>query len=255
MTSFVLLAAAALAGELQVVPLWEGRANHEESFIGPNDTERRIRNVTMPVITVYRPVRANGTGVIVAPGGGFRHLAIDKEGNDVATWLNSLGVTAFVLKYSAGVEGDRTAVLKKCVDDSKRAMRIVTDRAAEWKIDPKKLGFMGFSAGGVLAAEIAMRPEAGFRPAFVIPIYAAPPASIEVTAEAPPAFFAAANDDGLTATGTVPLYAAWTKAKRPATVHVFANGGHGFGIRKTGKASDTWTDRLTEWLRLEKLID
>src|SRR5260221_1538144 len=165
-----------------VIPLWEGRADNGTSAIGPKDSERRVKNVTNPTLTPYVPERGNGTAMIVVPGGGFQHLAIDKEGHDVAKWLNQLGVAAFVLKYSAGSDPDRAVVIERSMADANQAMRMVKARAAEWKVDPAKIGVIGFSAGGYIAAEMAMHSEADLRPAFVAPIYPAAPPKIEVNA-------------------------------------------------------------------------
>ncbi len=235
-----------------VIPIWPDKPDLAESFVGPNDTERRIRNVTNPTLTVYLAPSPSGAAILIAPGGGFRHLAIDKEGHDVAKFLNSLGVSAFVLQYSAGANPDRAVVVKQSLADARQALSILHARAAEFKIDPAKTGILGFSAGGYLAADLALRGTP--RPAFSIPIYAAAPPDLTVPLNAPPILLIAAHDDPLTITGTIPLYQAWVAAKRPATLHIFQTGKHGFGFRKTGVAADSWPDRLAEWLRQESLI-
>lgn len=236
------------------IDLWPDRADRAETFTGPNDTERRIRNITRPVMTAYLAERPNGTGILIAPGGGFRHLAIDKEGHDVARWLNTLGISAFVLEYSAGADPDRAIVVKQSLADARQAMAILRTRAEWLRIEPARLGIMGFSAGGYLAADLGLRYTPESRPAFVAPIYPAAPPELNVPADAPPAFFAGAHDDGLTAGHMIPLYLAWAKAKRPAALHVFPTGGHGFGFRKTGVGADGWPDRFAEWLRLQKFL-
>ena len=154
-----------------VIPIWPDKPDLAESFVGPNDTERRIRNVTNPTLTVYLAPSPSGAAILIAPGGGFRHLAIDKEGHDVAKFLNSLGVSAFVLQYSAGANPDRAIVIKQSLADARQALSILHARAAEFKIDPAKTAILGFSAGGYLAADLALRGTP--RPAFAIPIYAA----------------------------------------------------------------------------------
>ncbi len=253
-TLLIFAATVCFAAEPLVMPLWPGKADHAETFIGPNDSERRIRNVTNPTITAHLATRPNGTAVLIAPGGGFRHLAIDKEGHDVAKWLNSLGISAFVLQYSAGSDPDRPTVVKQSLADARQAMSILRARAVEFRIEPTRLGIMGFSAGGYLAADLGLRYTAESRPAFVVPIYPAAPPDLNLPADAPPAFFAGAHDDPLTAGNMIPLYLAWAKAKRPAALHVFPTGGHGFGFRKTGVGADGWPDRFAEWLRLQKLL-
>lgn len=249
----LMLASSIFAAEPAVIALWPdpGVPDMEKSVIGPNDTERRLSVVSRPTLTVYPATNPTGTAVIVAPGGGFRHLAIDKEGHDAAKWLTTLGITAFVLKYRAGSDPDSKVVRERSIQDTRQAMKIVRSRAMEWKVKPDRIGFLGFSAGGMLAAEIGMNYDPETKPAFVAPIYSGPMTGFSVPADAPPAFFAAAHDDALTLNGTIPLYVGWAKAKRPAVLHIFAKGGHGFGIRKTGAPADAWTDRLAEWLKLQ----
>jgi acetyl esterase/lipase len=152
----LLLAPAALA---QTIPLWPDRPDQSESFIGPNDTERRLRKITNPLLTAHLAPQPNGTAILIAPGGGFRHLAIDKEGHDVARWLNSLGISAFVLQYSAGADPSRETVIARSREDIRQAMRLLRQRAADLHFQPGRLGVMGFSAGGYLAADLALRSD------------------------------------------------------------------------------------------------
>lgn len=238
----------------QLIPLWPNRPDQSESFVGPNDTERRIRKITNPLLTAHLAPKPNGVAILIAPGGGFRHLAIDKEGHDVARWLNTLGITAFVLQYSAGADPSRDTVIAESLKDIRQAMRLLRQRAAEFRFDPDRLGVMGFSAGGYLAADLALRFDAATRPAFVIPVYAAAPPNLTVPDDAPPMILLAAHDDALTIGHAIPLYSAWNKAQRPATVHIYSTGKHGFGFRKTGVAADVWPDDLAAWLRLMKLL-
>lgn len=243
-----------LAADPLVIPLLQpdaAVADQQKSVIGPNDTERRISNVSRPTLTAHLAAdvagQPNGTAVIIAPGGGFRHLAIDKEGHDVAKWLNTLGVSAFVLKYRAGSDPDRAVVLERSMADYAAALTVVRARAVEWKLNPQRIVLMGFSAGGAIALKAATGP-ANLRPNFVAPIYAGGAGELVVPTDAPPAFFAAAHDDALTPGNTIVAYLAWNKAKRPATLHIFQRGGHGFGIRKIKSPSDAWPDRFREWL-------
>ena len=245
--SLVLLA---LASDPIVVPLLRvdpAVPDQEKSVIGPNDTERRLSNVTRPTLTAHLAAKPSGMAFIIAPGGGFRHLAIDKEGHDLAKWLNTLGVSAFVLKYRAGSDPDREVVMRRSMEDYSAALGVVRARAAEWQVDPARIGLVGFSAGGAIALRAATGP-AELRPAMVAPIYAGLSLGLVVPPDAPPAFFAAAHDDPLTPENTVKAYLAWNQAKRPATLHVFARGGHGFGVRKTGNPTDAWLQLFRAWI-------
>jgi acetyl esterase/lipase len=273
----VLLAAAAWAAEPQVIPLYQGAAPGSESWnwpetdtVGPQDSVRRITNVTRPSMLAYLPDPASATGaaVIVCPGGAFRFLAFDYEGTDVAQWLNSLGVAAFVLKYRlmrTGDEGEKDAaaaaerrktILPMVVADGLQAVRVVRSRAKQWGIAPDRIGIMGFSAGGYVAAYVALQYDAGSRPDFAAPIYAYTTADVSAPADAPPLFLAAADDDKTLppVDHTVRLYAAWKKVKVPAEMHIYARGGHGFGMRKSGLPANTWMDRFRDWLGDQGLL-
>jgi acetyl esterase/lipase len=266
-----LFCAAAFAGEPKVIPIWPGAAPGSENWtqqesedMGPKDT-RRLRNVTRPTLTVYLPdpASANGTGIVVLPGGGFRILAIDHEGNEVARWLNSLGVAAFVLKYRVMRTGDpdekkeaaerRKQAVAFGVADGQQAMRVAVSHAAEWGVKRDRLGIMGFSAGGYITAAVALKHDADNRPAFAAPIYPVAPDDLTVPADAPPLFIAQANDDRLVE-NAIRLYTAWKAAKIPVELHIYSRGGHGFGMKKQGLPSDTWTDRLRDWLAVQGLL-
>jgi acetyl esterase/lipase len=227
----------------------------EEWFTPPDDNPHRksaaekwVRKVKRPVMEVYPAARPNGAAVVVAPGGGFNLLAIEHEGRDVARWLNGLGVTAFVLRYRVGLES-REVSQKAGIEDGLLAVKTVRERASEWKLNPKRIGIMGFSAGGyvTIGAATGYAPES--RPDFAIPIYAVAPAGYTVPADAPPLFIAVAIDDNerMTTTATA-LVDNWKKAKLPAELHVFPDGGHGFGMNKKGKACDAWTGLLEKWM-------
>lgn len=245
---FFLAAIAASAADPAVISLRPDLPASEEVFTGPNDTERRIRKITCPTLTVFLPERPNGAAILVAPGGGFVHLAIDKEGVDVAPWLNTLGYTAFLLKYRVTLAG-RDASMRAGVEDALLAVKTVRGRAAEWKVVPHRIGLLGFSAGGYLAVVAALSPDASARPDFVMPVYPAVPAELAVPPGAPPLFVALAHDDGpFIVEGSLRLVNAWKQAKLPAELHMYSSGGHGFGMRATGKPTDTWTARLAEWL-------
>lgn len=217
--------------------------------------EKWVRNVQRPVLEVYPVMRPNGTAVIIAPGGGFNILAIEHEGRDVARWFNLRGVTAFVLRYRVGPrpgetkENSRELRLKAAVEDGIAAMKLVRERAAQWNIRPDRIGLMGFSAGGALVVGVTTQAPAEARPSFAMPIYTGLAGPYTVAPDAPPLFTAVAWDDSERMVETATSLAAnWKKAKRPAELHVFSDGGHGFGMNVKGKASDQWASLLESWM-------
>ncbi len=210
--------------------------------------DRHISRIHNPTLTVYLPPRdkATGAAVVICPGGGHRFLAIDHEGYDVARFLNSIGVAGIVLKYrlaqtpDAGYKVDTHALA-----DARRAIRLVRSHADDWGIDPKRVGLMGFSAGGELAALAGTKfePESqgatdpidklSTRPDFLMLIYpGGRPESFNVTKETPPAFLLVADNDRL-ADRTIAVYSALKKAGVSAELHIYARGGHGFGMHDT----------------------
>lgn len=225
--------------------------------------DRAISDVVEPTLTVYLPpqAQATGVGIIICPGGGYQHLAIDKEGHDVAAWLTSRGVAAFVLKYrlpgkdnmSVANHGDlaqATAAARVALEDAEEAVRVVLAQAAHFGVRPESVGMMGFSAGGNLAALVAMTAPPAQRPRFLTLVYPAIPAALAVTAAMPPTFLAHADDDKLSAgDNSVRFYLALKKAGVPAELHVFASGGHGFGIKSSDKTAAGWTTAYEAWLR------
>ncbi len=274
--TFLLFAAAALAAEPNVIPLWPGAppgtpenwTQPEQEAVGPKDTIRRVSNVTRPTLTVHVPAAgANGTAMIVCPGGGFRILAIDHEGHQVARWLNSIGVTAFVLKYRVmptveGVPAAEQAERRKLAmalgaADGQQAVRLVRSRAAEWGIAPDRIGIMGFSAGGYVTAAVALGADPASRPNFAAPIYPATPQEVAPPAGAPPLFLVHADDDKTVpaVSHSVRLYSAWKQAQIPAELHIYSRGGHGFGMSRKGLPVDSWPDRLRDWLALQGLLE
>lgn len=233
----------------------------EEWYTPPADNvhrksadEKWVRKVKRPVLEVYAAPKPNGTAVIVAPGGGFSILAIEHEGRDVAHWLNNLGVTAFVLRYRVGLES-REASQKAAIEDGLLAVKTVRERAGEWKLDTKRIGVLGFSAGGYLTVGVATQYAPESRPDFAVPIYAVAPEGYTVPPDAPPVFAAVAIDDNprMTTTATA-IVDNWKKAGIPAELHVFVDGGHGFGMNKKGKSCDVWTDLLEAWMNRIKLL-
>lgn len=242
-----------------------------------------IRNVSEPTLELFRPApgHANGTAMIIAPGGGFVGLGYDAGGTAVARRLTQLGITALVLKYrtirsaadpmqmpevhlqematviaraksGVPVELPRFAGEQHAVEDGARAMKIVRQRAAEWGVDPRRVGFIGFSAGAFLAADLAIGEKVS-RPDFVALIYGG--LRTPVPMDAPPAFIAAAADDEYQPNDALQLYAAWRQAGVAAELHVYERGGHGFDLKAQGTSSDHWFDQLAWWLQSRGLID
>lgn len=250
----LLAAAVAAAEERQVIPMRTDLPRGEEVFIGPNDTERRIRKITSPTMIVYPAAKSNGTGIVIVPGGGLNYVTIDKEGTAAAEWLNTLGVTAFVLKHRVTFSTFDDG-LKIAGEDATLAVRLAKRRAAEWGLDPARIGMMGFSSGGYLTLAAATSARAESRPAFAAAIYASAPDDVQVPSGAPPLFLVLAHDDneGMR-DATLRVYTAWHKARVPAELHIFWKGGHGFGMRKRGDPTDAWPERMADWLRSRRLI-
>ncbi|MCZ2473259.1 alpha/beta hydrolase [Aquirufa ecclesiirivi] len=240
---------------------------------------RLVYNVVEPSITAYFPEKskANGTSVIIAPGGAFHILSIDSEGMEVAKWLNQHGIAAFVLKYrlvhilsndpvkelSAKMQDFNKLdvinepVVELATKDGLKAMDYVRQHANAWGLNPQKIGFMGFSAGGTLTMSVLQTASDANRPNFVAPIYLYKKAvlSTQIPSHRTPIFIAAASDDQLgLATHSVELYLEWLKAKQPAELHMYTQGGHGFGMRKMNTPSDHWTLDFEHWLRFHQYI-
>jgi len=260
----------------QVLPVYPGPAPGSEAWdwkesaaMGPQDGILRLANVTRPTVSVFLPEknRATGAAVLVVPGGGFRILAFNHEGTEVAEWLNSLGVAAFLLKYRVMRTDDlagkpqeiqaarRKEAMEMGVADALEAMRLVKRRAPEWGVDPNRIGILGFSAGGYITASVALTEDGSARPAFAVPVYAFFPEDRPVPAAAPPLFLVhAADDRTVPAAHSVRLFQMWRGAGRPAELHVYETGGHGFGMRRQGKPVDGWTDSLRGWLAAQGML-
>jgi len=231
-----------------------------------------VRDINNPSIVIYKPERdnANGTAVLIAPGGGHKNLVFNAEGHDAALFLNKLGITAFVLKYRlARQEGSPYSLDVHPQQDAYRAVRTIRSRAKEFGINPDKIGFMGFSAGGEVVASVAYgsgdgNPKAkdpidriNGKPNFQILVYPGPlwiPATLD--AHAPPAFMVAAMDDACCAKPILDLAQLYHAAKIPAEIHLYAKGDHAFnmGYRTNLKGLQRWPDRLKEWLEDSKFI-
>jgi acetyl esterase/lipase len=231
----------------------------------------RLMNVSEPTVSLYRPPRPNGTAVVVAPGGAYQFLAIEHEGTQVCERLVAQGITCLLLRYRVPFRSEADPG-REALQDAQRAMGLVKRRAAEWGVSADRVGFLGFSAGGHLALRLALqtRPRShafdpaldvdDTRPAFAIPVYPAflvdkddagrLSAEFKVSPTAPPMCLVHADDDkGLsTSAGSALLYLEYKKLNRPAELHIFAKGGHGFGLKPIGGPTGDWLQRVTDWM-------
>jgi len=275
--AFLMLLAIGAKAQQQVIPLYKGAAPGSENWTW-NEKETAnseiVYNVSHPTLTAYLPdpAIATGTAVIICPGGGFYILAIKNEGTEIAEYLNKKGVAVFILKYRVGqsltddpgqelganmkksnFEEKIKPIIPFSVADGHEAIKYVRTHAAEYGISPLRIGIIGFSAGGTVAASSAFNYNADDRPDFVAPIYAYMPPSLQgpIVADEPPMFLAAATDDQLgLAAHSVDLYSKWLASKHQAELHIYAKGGHGFGMHKQNIPTDTWIDRFGDWLGL-----
>jgi acetyl esterase/lipase len=264
---------------------------HEQTSQVPGATapNHMVRNVALPTITMFKPLpgKANGTSVIIAPGGAFCFLMVDYEGYTMARWLAQQGVTAFVLRYRVAHTPDDESGMPAFMqtlmtdlarpgpsvdgppkgtpameearlwgeEDGRQAIRYVRQHAAEWGIDPHRIGIAGFSAGGGVTMGAVMQHDAQSRPDFAAPIYAAYRTATPVPADAPPLFIALADDDALVAPiAEARLYEAWHAAGKSAELHIFSKGAHGFGMNKQNLPSDAWIDLFKTWLTNQGLM-
>jgi acetyl esterase/lipase len=271
----------AFAQEIITVPHNEITAikwqNPEKSYFSEIWQNEVVTNVSVPTMEVFRPKEPNGTSVIVAPGGGLYALSIQSEGTDVARWLNQKGITAFVLKYRLvptgedGVReiteegntnpqriGERVApILPLSIADGLAAIEYVRNNAEQYGISKDKIGFMGFSAGGAVTMGVTFNYNQNNRPDFIVPVYpwmTVIPA-YSVPKDAPPMMVVCATDDPLgLAKPSALLYMDWLAANHSVGMHMFAKGGHGFGMKKQGLASDNWIAYVHEWMITQGLV-
>ena len=272
------------------IELWPKGAPDEKGDIGEEkDTTKpsdnliagkpviRLGNVSKPTITIHRPPTDKDTGaaVLVCPGGGYHILAMDLEGTEVCAWLNSIGVTAVLLKYRVPKRADRERHAAP-LQDAQRAFGMVRQRASELRIDPKRIGVIGFSAGGHLAAALCAgsekrtyptveaADEASCRPDFAILIHPgyltlkdradAIAPEVQVTSNTPPTFIVMTQDDPVRVENAVFYFLALKQANVPSELHVYPTSGHGYGLRRTEHFVTTWPDRAADWLRARGLL-
>ncbi|HEX5103448.1 MAG TPA: alpha/beta hydrolase [Pirellulaceae bacterium] len=285
------IALAASAGEPMVIDLWPGPAPGDVGIEGEETTRiyqspilggptKLITNVTRPALTIYQPPadKNTGTAMIICPGGGYHNLFWELEGEEVAAWLNSQGMTGVILKYRCPRrKGD---ILGEPplgpLLDAQRAVSLVRSRAKEWGIHPQRIGMVGFSAGGHLSLATATRyekreyealdasDEASCRPDFAVLCYSGYlkskerdelAAGLQVPAQTPPIFLAHSTDDSISnAEHSVFMYLALKRAKIPVELHIYASGEHDFGVRQNGKLPASWTGLCLNWLRSLDLL-
>lgn len=268
------------ADEGEVIALWPGEAPGEvagevgpEKSMEPLPNQRRVNrltNVTKPRLTVHQTKVKNPSdaAVIIFPGGAYNILADDHEGTMVADWLNSLGITAFVLRYRVPRRKGKP-MYEPALQDAQRAVRLVRQNAKKWNINPEKIGVIGFSAGGHLVAmtstaynremykpvddadKLSARPNASM---LIYPAYLAEKGAlvedVKIDKNTPPAFLVHAHDDGLSSESSVLYYLALKRLNTPAELHVYTKGGHGYGMIDSGLPTNQWPARCGEWLKV-----
>jgi acetyl esterase/lipase len=284
----LVLAAAAvlcppLVAQKLTMPIWPGAVPDAKPSAGPEaDTTTakdnliagkpliRLGNVSTPTLAIYEPKGRNtGAAVVVFPGGGYQILAMDLEGTEVCDWLNGIGVTCALLKYRVPDSGPYPKSLA-ALEDAQRALGIVRQHAAEWHIDPHRVGVLGFSAGAHLAAALSTHfdqrlyppvdaaDRESCRPDFAVVIYPgylaiaeqsfAANSDIHVTANTPPTLLVQAEDDTVHVENSTVYFLELKKAGVPAEMHLYAQGGHGYGLRRTKLPVTTWPQTAEVWM-------
>ena len=261
---------AVSSASAQVVNIWPGVApgsegwTQKERVIENTPVGTVVFNVVTPTLTAYLPDRAKatGTGVILAPGGAFVALAISLESTELAKWLQQRGIAAFVLKYRIvekkgdGIPAnlDMDTAGRYGIADGIQALKVVRRHAAEWGVSPNRIGFVGFSAGAMVASATLLQADSAARPNFAAMIYGAPFGVMPtIPAKLPPMFLAWAQDDPVALAPVVKFHDALIAAGHKPEVHVFSAGGNGFGMRKQHTTSDHWVDSFYYWLEAQGL--
>jgi endo-1,4-beta-xylanase len=274
--SLVSLATVSFAADAPpVVLLWPGGAPHAEGKTADDTVkltngERVVTGVNKPSLTVFIPEKnkATGVGVLIAPGGGHYQLSYDSEGCFIGQWLAERGIAGFVLEYRLSREAGSTYTMDDEIGDTQRAMRLVRSRAAEWTVDPAKLGIIGFSAGGELVNDLVQKNDEGnaaatdpidrfgCKPMFQGLMYPGNSKAIAPTKDSPPAFLlCGANDRPDISQGLASVYLLFKAANVPVELHIYAGTAHGFGYRpRSTTASNEWPWRFQEWLVTTKLL-
>jgi acetyl esterase/lipase len=271
---------------MNTVPLYPGAAPGSEDWSYPELEDPpappaeigSVRNVTRPALIPYLadPELANGTAMIVCPGGAFHGLAINHEGHDVARWLQERGVSAFVLKYRVvrtpdsseefarhinemrslpfeenerRIEEATREVRPLAVADGLQAVKVVRERAPKWGIRSDRIGMIGFSAGGYITGKVTLEHDADSRPDYAAVIYGAMIEDVVVPDDAPPLFMALTDNDEIAVEPSLQLYSAWRRSGHPVELHIYAKGDHGFGAIRQGLPVDSWFDRFWDWLQ------
>jgi acetyl esterase/lipase len=298
----LILLASTMGSLIAQTPAWQPSAGHTETPIWPDgvpdakpvpgpeiDTTTskdpliagkpvvRLGNVATPTITLYAPKDKNtGAAVVVFPGGGYRILAIDLEGTEVCDWLTSSGISCVLLKYRVPDSGPYPKS-PAALEDAQRALGLVRSHAVEWHIDPHRIGVLGFSAGGHLAAALSTHfdrrlykpvdaaDQVSCRPDFAVILYPgylaladqnfAPNPDIHVTSETPPTFLLQTEDDRVAhVESSLTYYAALKSANVPVEMHLYTEGVHGYGLRRTALPVTGWPELAETWLHTIKML-
>ncbi|MFM5931437.1 MAG: alpha/beta hydrolase [Novosphingobium sp.] len=281
-----------------VIRLWPGKAPGTEGWTLAEQVRevpkrgRMISNVSDPTLEVFLPKKANGTAIIIAPGGGMRILNYDSGGTQVARWLTARGYAAFVLKYrirqmapdaprpafappAAGAgpslpgmdrpemvivnananpaqdDPEMDRVRQMAVSDAQQALKLVRANAAKWKINPAKVGMMGFSAGGGVAVGAALEPAGAAYPDFVVSLFGPSLQDVTVPPHAAPLFMAVTENHYNVTPGLVALFTKWREARKPAELHIYDMANAPIGMERGGTPTDTWLDRMIDWMALK----
>jgi acetyl esterase/lipase len=288
--AFAMVCPAEGADSPLVLPVWPGKVPGDYGTIGeerfrapaeaPTQDAKWLTNVTRPTITIYRPPKEKNTGtaMLVCPGGGYWNLAWDLEGEEVATWLNSVGITGIILKYRVPRRPGQPEALPAPgpLLDAQRALSLVRSKAREWGIDPNRIGMVGFSAGGHLVLATATHfdkraydpidaiDQVSCRPDFAVAVYpgylvnketGALESYMRIPAGTPPVMLVHASDDTIaSAENSVVMYQALKRAGISTELHIYAVGEHGFGVRKSPHPCSTWPERCVAWLQSLRML-